>query len=77
MIRLSRLDGTPFVMNADRIDTIEARPDTVITDVDGKHVVVKESVEEVVARVTAYERSIHQDCLRAFLRAKSQEIANG
>ncbi len=58
MIYLSRLDGTRFVLNASRIETIEAHPDTVITVVDGKHFVVKESVDDIVARVIAYQKAI-------------------
>ncbi len=58
MIYLSHLDGTRFVLNANRIETIEARPDTVITVVDGKHFVVKESVDDIVARVIAYQKTL-------------------
>lgn len=64
MIYLSRLDGSSFVLNADRIETIEAHPDTVITNVDGKHFVVKENVDAVVARVVAYQRMVHQESFR-------------
>jgi flagellar protein FlbD len=56
VIYLSRLDGTRFVLNANRIETVEARPDTVITVVDGKHFVVKDSVDDVIAKVIAYQR---------------------
>ncbi len=61
VIYLSRLDGTRFVLNANRIETIEARPDTVITVVDGKHFVVKESVDDVIARAIAYQRALLSD----------------
>ena len=64
MIYLSRLDGSRFVLNADRIETIEAHPDTVITNVDGKHFVVKEDLDDVVARVVAYQRMVHQESFR-------------
>lgn len=73
MIYLSRLDGSSFVLNADRIETIEAHPDTVITNVDGKHFVVKEHVDDVVARVVAYQRMVHQESFRVVrpLRAET------
>ncbi|MGH2458588.1 MAG: flagellar FlbD family protein [Chloroflexota bacterium] len=64
MIYLSRLDGSSFVLNADRIETIEAHPDTVITSVDGKHFVVKEHVDAVVAQVVDYQRTIRQGGFR-------------
>ena len=58
MIYLTRLDGSTYVLNAERIETIEARPDTVITTIDGKHFLAAETVAEVVARVVAYQRSV-------------------
>ena len=64
MIELTRLDGSQFVLNAERIETVEARPDTVITLIDGKHFVVQQSVAEVTARVIAYHQSIHPHCIR-------------
>lgn len=59
MIRATRLDNTPFVINAHLITTVEATPDTVITLTTERKVVVRESVREVVRRVTAYLRQIH------------------
>ncbi len=76
MIHLSRLDGTRFVLNADRIETIEAHPDTVITNVDGKHFVVREDVDDVVARVVAYQRAIRRECARP-ARLLTEGTANG
>lgn len=61
MIHLSHLDGRDFVLNANRIETIEACPDTVITTVDGKHFVVREAVDDVVARVIGYHRQVCAD----------------
>jgi flagellar protein FlbD len=55
---LTHLDGGHFVLNADRIETVEARPDTVITTIEGKHFVVRESVEQVVDGVIRYRRAI-------------------
>lgn len=56
MIRVSRLDGREFVLNAELIETIETSPDTHITLTDGKHLIVRESMDEVVERVIAYRR---------------------
>jgi flagellar protein FlbD len=56
MIDLHRLNGTPFVLNADLIETIEATPDTVVVLVTGRRFVVRESVPEVVDRVLTYKR---------------------
>lgn len=58
MIRLSRLDGQEFILNADLIETIETTPDTVIVLVTHRKLVVRESADEVVTRVIAYRRAI-------------------
>lgn len=60
MISLTRLNGQAFVLNADLIRTIEARPDTVITLVNGEHLVVSESVHEVVGRTIDYARLLRR-----------------
>lgn len=58
MIRLTRLDGKEFVLNADQILFVEHLPDTTITLVGGNHLLVREPVDAVVARVVAFRRSI-------------------
>ncbi len=58
MIRLTRLNGTELFLNADLIATVEARPDTVVTLVDGKHFVVADSTDDVVMRVTRYRAAV-------------------
>jgi flagellar protein FlbD len=59
MIKLTRLGGEPFVLNADLIRYIESRPDTFITLVSGERLVVQENVDEVLARAIEYQRSKH------------------
>lgn len=56
MIKVTRLDHSELVVNAELIETIEATPDTVITLTGGKKLVVSEDVEEVVRRVMEYRR---------------------
>ncbi|MCU1428416.1 MAG: flagellar FlbD family protein [Actinomycetia bacterium] len=51
MITVTRLNGPPFALNPDLIERVEATPDTVITLVDDAKYVVRESVEEIIARV--------------------------
>ncbi|ADA66567.1 flagellar FlbD family protein [Thermotoga petrophila RKU-10] len=58
MIRLTRIDGRWFFLNADLIETVEALPDTTITLINGKKYIVKESAEEVVQKVIEYKRKI-------------------
>jgi flagellar protein FlbD len=58
VIRLTRLNGTELFLNADLVATVEARPDTVVTLVDGKHFVVADSTDDVVMRVTRYRAAV-------------------
>jgi flagellar protein FlbD len=59
MIKLTRLGGEPFILNADLIRYVEARPDTFITLTIGDRIVVEESMEEVLRRTIEYQRSKH------------------
>jgi flagellar protein FlbD len=58
MIRLTRLNGRPFVLNAEQIKTVEETPDTMVTLLIGDQVVVQESMDEVIRRAVAYARMI-------------------
>ncbi len=57
MIELTRLNGEPFVLNADLIQYVETLPDTYLTLTSGERVVVQETMDEVVARAVEYQRS--------------------
>ena len=54
MIELTRLNGTPIVLNSDLIKTAEAAPDTMLTLITGEKLIVREDTAEVVERVLAY-----------------------
>ena len=58
MIKLTRLNGHPFILNAHLIKFIESTPDTLITLRDGDKVMVQEHPEEVVRRAVEYRRSV-------------------
>ena len=58
MISLTRLNGSPFVVNAELIRTIEERPDTTIVLTTGETLIVKERLNEVVAKAVEYGRMI-------------------
>jgi flagellar protein FlbD len=59
MIRLTRLGGEPFLLNADVICYVDARPDTFVTLTTGERVVVTESLDEVMRRAVAYQQAKH------------------
>ena len=54
MIELTRLNGTPIVLNSDLIKTAEASPDTMLTLITGEKLIVREETAEVLERVLAY-----------------------
>jgi len=58
MIRITRLNGTELIVNADLIEFMEATPDTIITLTTGQKIVAADSVEEIVERVVAFRRRI-------------------
>lgn len=58
MIRVSRLNGKEFVVNAELIQFVEETPDTVITLLNHEKIVVREKADEVVRRVVEYQRSL-------------------
>ena len=58
MIKVTRLNGKEFVVNAEMIQFMEATPDTVITLANKEKIVVKEGVDDLIKRVIDYNRSI-------------------
>ena len=58
MITLTRLNDSRFVINAELIRTIEERPDTTIVLTTGETMIVKEPMDEVVAKAIEYGRMV-------------------
>jgi len=59
MIKLTRLGGGAFVLNADLIQYVEQRPDPFITLTTGERIVVAESMDEVLRRAVTYQQAKH------------------
>jgi flagellar protein FlbD len=64
MITVTRLNDSPLVINTDLIEFVEAIPDTIISLTSGKKVMVKESVDEIIARVENYQRKIYSNQIK-------------
>jgi len=60
MIRLTRLNHQPIVVNAELIEYLEITPDTVISLINGQKMTVLESLEQVMAKIVDYQREIRQ-----------------
>ena len=58
MITLSRLNGIVVAINPDLITWIEVTPDTTVTLLGGDKLIVRESLDEVVARVIEFRKAI-------------------
>jgi len=50
MIPLTRLNGQPFVINAEKIRYVESTPDTVVCCDNGEKMMVRETLQEVMRR---------------------------
>ncbi|SEF58015.1 flagellar FlbD family protein [Paenibacillus sp. UNC499MF] len=65
MVRLTRMNGKPLVINALMIEMMEETPDTVITLINGKKIMVLEKeaavtemVEQFLKRIGAVQATI-------------------
>ena len=58
MIIVHRLRGEPMFLNADLIESIEETPDTVVTLVDGRRMVVSDSGSDIALRVREFRASV-------------------
>lgn len=60
MILVHRLgkDKEELVVNVDQIEFVEGHPDTVLSMVNGRKIIIQESKEEVIKKVVEFRRSI-------------------
>ena len=59
MIRLTRLDRQPYLLNPALIEQIAEMPDTVITLSNGKKLLVVERADTVAEAIRAWWRSVY------------------
>ena len=60
MIALRRINGQEFVLNVDLIESIESTPDTVITLMSGKKIIVRNGIEDIVRKAIKYKQLTNQ-----------------
>lgn len=66
MIQLTRLNGERFMVNCDLIEFVEETPDTVISMVSGRKMIVAESCSEIKRLMIEYKRQIFaSECFRS------------
>ena len=59
MIKVTLLNGQALIVNAELLEVVEAAHDTIITLTTGRKVIVKETSDEVIAKVVAYQQLVH------------------
>ncbi len=64
MIELTNLNGVPFVLNCNLIETIESIPETKVTLTTGKYFLVNEQREEIISKVISYNRQIFMNTVK-------------
>ena len=58
MIKVTRLNDSVLVVNVEKIQSVQATPDTVITFTNHDRLIVKEPVEEISRRIVDYQRAL-------------------
>ncbi|GIP52242.1 MULTISPECIES: flagellar FlbD family protein [Paenibacillus] len=58
MISVTRLNGSQMWLNAMMIETVEETPDTYVTLITGKRIIVLEKAVEVLAMIKEYYTEI-------------------
>ncbi|MEK3786594.1 MULTISPECIES: flagellar FlbD family protein [Paenibacillus] len=58
MIPVTRLNGSPMWLNALMIEVVEETPDTYVTLITGKRLIVLEKAAEVVKMIKDYNREV-------------------
>ena len=56
MIKVTRINDSELVVNADLIEFVEAIPDTIISLTTGKKIMVRETIDEIIERVASFKR---------------------
>ena len=73
MVTLHRLNKQEFVLNADLIETIESTPDTLVTLTNGKKLLVRDAVQDVIGRVINY-RQLCNSAVRVVHEEKKEAL---
>ncbi|MDD5092227.1 MAG: flagellar FlbD family protein [Candidatus Wallbacteria bacterium] len=58
MIRVTRLNGTDLYVNEELVELIENTPDTVLTFVSGKKLLVTEGIADIVTKIKEFRKEV-------------------
>ena len=58
MIKVTQLNGMEYYINPHQIESMQFHPDTTLFMLSGKHLVVKEKLDEILDEIVEYRRRI-------------------
>jgi len=61
MIRVTRINHSPLILNSDLIEHMETTPDTVISLTNGQKYVVLEPADDVVEKIVEFRRRLYSE----------------
>lgn len=73
LITVTRLNKSQVAVNPELIETIESTPDTMISLIDGKKIIVLEKVEEVIEKIITYRRLINLPIEDKYIESQRKE----
>lgn len=56
MIKVTRINNQEMILNAEMIEFVECTPDTIISMISGKKILVKDTVDDIVNKVIEYRK---------------------
>lgn len=60
MILVTRINDRDVLVNCDQIEMIEEAPDTTISTITGKKIIVRDTVDEILEKIIAYKQCINK-----------------
>ena len=58
MILVTRINDRDIYVNPGQIELIEEVPDTTITTIGGKKIIVRDTAEEIIEKIVAYKKRL-------------------
>jgi flagellar protein FlbD len=58
VITVTRINDREVLINSDQIEIMEEAPDTTLTMIGGRKIIIRETPDEVLDKIVAYKRLI-------------------
>jgi flagellar protein FlbD len=76
MIRVTRLNHIPLILNSDLIEHIDMTPDTIVTLTFGQKYTFLESADEVVEKIITFRQKLNHPDLSRLTAPVSPELSS-